>query len=241
MDIPDSEKSKCSEFRQSLITKLAEIDDEIMMAYLEGDEIGVPELKQALRRVTLASKGVAILCGSALKNIGIQPLLDAVADYLPSPLEVRPVKGVDIRSGNEVTRPASDEAPFSALAFKVVTDPFVGRLVYFRVYSGRVKVGAQAFNATRDRQERIGRLLLMHANHREDVTVADAGAIVATLGLKNTFTGDTLCDASQAVLLESIRFPEPVLSVAIEPKTRADQDRMGDALQKLTEEDPPLR
>ena len=168
------------------------------MAYLEGDEIDASELKQALRRVTLANKGVPVLCGSALKNTGIQPLLDAVVDYLPSPLDIPPVTAVDTRTGTEVTRPASDDAPFSALAFKVVTDPFVGRLVYFRVYSGRVKVGAQVFNSTRGKQERIGRLLLMHANHREDIDMADTGAIVATLGLKNTFTGDTLCDSSKA-------------------------------------------
>jgi len=241
VDIPDSEQARCAEFRHTLVTKLAEHDDETMMAYLEGDEIDAADLKQAIRKVTLASKGVPVLCGSALKNMGIQPLLDAIVDYLPSPLEVPPVEGVDNKTGEKVTRPANDEAPFSALAFKVVTDPFVGRLVYFRVYSGRVKVGAQVFNPTRGRQERIGRLLLMHANRREDVTVADAGAIVATLGLKNTFTGDTLCDSVNAVLLEAIRFPTPVLTVAIEPKTRADQDRMGEALQKLTEEDPTFK
>jgi elongation factor G len=239
--IPESEQVRCAEFRHLLITKLAEYDDDIMMAYLEGKEVGVIELKQALRRATLDNKGVPVLCGSALKNMGIQPLLDAIVDYLPSPLEVPPVEGVDTRTGEKINREASDEAPFSALAFKVVTDPFVGRLVYFRVYSGRLKVGAQVFNPTRHRQERIGRLLLMHANHREDVNVADTGAIVATLGLKNTFTGDTLCDASKAVLLESIRFPEPVISVAIEPKTRADQEKMGEALQKLTEEDPTFK
>jgi len=239
--IPESEQARCTEFRQALITELAEKDDDIMLSYLEGNEIGAPELRQALRRVTLDNKGVPVLCGSALKNIGVQPLLDAVVDYLPSPLDVPPVTAVDVRSGSEVTRPASDEAPFSALAFKVVTDPFVGRLVYYRVYSGRVKVGAQVFNSTRGRQERIGRLLLMHANRREDITVADTGAIVATLGLKNTFTGDTLCDSSNTVLLESISFPEPVLSVAIEPKTRADQDKMGESLQKLTEEDPTFK
>jgi elongation factor G len=241
VDIPAAEQARCAEFRQALITKLAERDDEVMIAYLDGKESSTSELKKALMRVTLANKGVPVLCGSALKNMGIQPLLDAVVDYLPSPLGVPPVTAVEVRSGTEVTRPASDEAPFSALAFKVVTDPFVGRLVYFRVYSGRVKVGAQVYNSVRGRNERIGRLLLMHANRREDVSVADAGAIVATLGLKNTLTGDTLCDSSRAVLLESIRFPEPVISVAIEPKTRSDQDRMGDALQKLTEEDPTFK
>ncbi|OGO24658.1 MAG: translation elongation factor G, partial [Chloroflexi bacterium RBG_16_50_9] len=239
--IPDSEKERCAEARQALIAKLAEYDDEIMMAYLEGDELEADDLKQGLRRVTLANKGVPVLCGSALKNIGVQPLLDTVIDYLPSPLDVPPVTAVDTRKETEVTCPASDDAPFAALAFKVVTDPFVGRLVYFRVYSGRVKVGAQVLNSTRDRQERVGRLLLMHANRREDIDMADTGAIAATLGLKNTFTGDTLCDASKPLLLESIKFPDPVISVAIEPKTRVDQDRMGEALQKLTEEDPTFK
>jgi len=239
--VPDSEKGRIAESRQALIAKLAEHDDDIMIAYLEGNEVKPDELQQSLRRVTLENKGVPVICGSALKNMGIQPLLDAIVDYLPSPLDVPPVEGMDTRTGERVTRPTSDETPFSALAFKVVTDPFVGRLVYFRVYSGRVKLGAQVYNSARGRNERIGRLLLMHANRREDVTVADTGAIAATLGLKNTFTGDTLCDSSKAILLESIKFPEPVISVAIEPKTRADQDRMGDALLKLTEEDPTFK
>jgi elongation factor G len=239
--VPDAERSKYNEYRQMLLTRLAENDDEIMLAYLEGKEIGAVELRQALRRVTLANKGVPVVCGSALRNMGIQPLLDAVVDYLPSPLDVPPIKAVDTKTEAEVTRPASDDAPFAALAFKVVSDPFVGRLVYFRVYSGQVKVGVQVMNSTRGRTERIGRLLRMHANHREDIDLADTGAIVATLGLKNTFTGDTLCDNAHPVLLESIRFPEPVISVAIEPKTRADQDKMGEALQKLTEEDPTFK
>jgi len=239
--IPESDKSRCSEFRQALVEKLAEVDDDIMAAYLEGRDITPAELKGALRRVTLASRGVPILCGSALKNKGIQLLLDAIVNYLPSPLDVPPVAAVDARTGATVTRPAKDDAPFTALAFKVVTDPFVGRLVYLRLYSGKVKAGAQVFNAARGKKERIGRLLLMHANHREEINEADAGAIVATLGLKNTFTGDTLCHQSQAVLLESIRFPEPVVSVAIEPKSRADQDRIGEALNKLAEEDPTFK
>jgi len=239
--IPEPDQGKCTELRQSLIAKLAEHDDNIMIAYLEGHDVSTAELKQALRRVTLSNKGVPVICGSALKNMGVQTLLDAIVDYLPSPLEVPAVTAIETKSGDEVTRSASDEAPFSALAFKVVTDPFVGRLVYFRVYSGKVKVGSQVYNSTRGRQERIGRLLLMHANHREDVEIADAGAIVATLGLKNTFTGDTLCEIHKPVLLESIKFPEPVISVAIEPKTRADQDKMGESLQKLTEEDPTFK
>ncbi len=239
--IPESEQTICAEFRQALIEKLAEYDDQIMEAYLEGSNITAAMLRRALRRLTLANKGVPILCGSALRNKGIQPLLDAIVSYLPSPLDMPPIRAIETRQGTEVTRPASDETPFSALAFKIVSDPFMGRLVYFRVYSGRVGVGKQVFNATRGKRERIGRLLLMHANRREEVVTADTGAIVATLGLKNTFTGDTLCESSQPVLLESIRFPEPVLSIAIEPKTRADQDKMGEALQKLTEEDPTFR
>ncbi len=239
--IPEAEQAKVSQFRQGLIEKLAECDDQIMIAYLEGSSITAAELRLALRRVTLANKGVPILCGSGLKNKGIQPLLDAIVSYLPSPSDMPPVRAIDTSAGTEVTRPASDDAPFSALAFKVVSDPFVGRLVYLRVYSGRVKVGAQILNSTRGKKERIGRLLIMHANRREEMAEADAGAIVATLGLKDTFTGDTLCHPSQPVLLESIRFPEPVLSIAIEPKTKADQDRMGEALRKLTEEDPTFK
>ncbi len=239
--IPESEQARAVEQRQALIAKLAENDDIMMMAYLEGDEVEPDELKQALRRATLQNHGVPVICGSALKNMGVQPLLDAIVDFLPSPLEVPPVEGIETRTGKKTTREASDDAPFSALAFKVVTDPFVGRLVYFRVYSGKVKVGAQVYNPIRSRPERIGRLLLMHANHREDIDSADTGAIAATLGLKNTFTGDTLCDSSQSILLESIKFPEPVISIAIEPRTRADQDRLGESLQKLTEEDPTFR
>ncbi|UCC90375.1 MAG: elongation factor G [Dehalococcoidia bacterium] len=239
--IPESEKAICTEFRRALVEKLAEGDDQIMAAYLDGKSITPNELRTALRRVTLANKGVLILCGSALRNKGVQPLLDAIVSYLPSPLDMPPIRAIDARLKTEVTRPARDDAPFSALAFKVVSDPFVGRLVYLRVYSGRVKARAQIFNATQGRKERIGRLLLMHANRREEVSEADTGAIVATLGLKNTFTGDTLCESSRPILLEAIRFPEPVLSVAIEPKTKADQDRIGEALSKLVEEDPTFK
>ncbi|OGN99336.1 MAG: translation elongation factor G [Chloroflexi bacterium RBG_13_51_18] len=239
--IPEDEINRAAEARQHLIGKIAEYDDALMIAFIEGHQVEPEELRKAVRRVTLNIKSVPVLCGSALKNMGMQRLLDAVVDYLPSPLEVPPVEGIETKTGIKVIREASDDAPFSALAFKVVTDPFVGRLVYFRVYSGRVKVGAQVYNPIRERPERIGRLLLMHANHREDITSADTGAIVATLGLKNTFTGDTLCDPSKPILLESIRFPEPVISIAIEPKTRADQDKMGEALKKLTEEDPTFK
>ena len=239
--IPESEQAKCNEFRQALIEKLAEADDPIMAAYLSDSNITAPELREALRRVTLANKGVPVLCGSALRNKGIQSLLDAIVNYLPSPLDMPPVKAIDIRQDIEVTRPARDDAPFSALAFKAVSDPFVGRLVYFRVYSGKVTARAQVYNTTRGDRERIGRLLLMHANRREEVAEANTGDIVASLGLKNTFTGNTLCDSSHPVLLESIRFPQPVLSIAIEPKTKADQEKMEVALHKLTEEDPTFK
>ncbi len=239
--IPEAEQAKCAQFRQALIEKLAESDDQILALYLEGSTITPSDLRQALRRVTLAVKGVPVLCGSAQRNKGIRPLLNAIVNYLPSPADMPPVRAIDTRVGGEVARPPKDDAPFSALAFKVVSDPFVGRLVYFRVYSGTVKVGTQVLNSTRGKRERIGRLLRMHANHREEVDEVGAGAIVATLGLKNTFTGDTLCHYSQPVLLEPIRFPEPVLSVAVEPRTRADQDKLGGALQRLTEEDPTFR
>jgi elongation factor G len=239
--IPESEQAKCAQARQTLIEKLAESDDQILALYLEGATISPQDLRQALRRVTLAVKGVPVLCGSALKNKGVRPLLDAIVNYLPSPEDMPPVRAIDTRVGGEVARPPKDDAPFSALAFKVVSDPFVGRLVYFRVYSGTVKVGTQVLNSTRGKRERIGRLLRMHANRREEEEEVGAGAIVATLGLKNTFTGDTLCHYSQPVLLEAIRFPEPVISVSVEPKTRADQDKLGGALQRLTEEDPTFR
>ncbi len=240
VELPESEKLKCDEARQILIEKLAEIDDQMLIAYLENRSITASELKEALRRVTMAVKGIPVLCGSALKNKGMQMLLDAIVNYLPSPLDMPSVKAVDVR-GNEVIRLASDEEPFTALAFKVVSDPFVGRLVYFRVYSGKIEPGDQVFNSTQSKKERIGRLLLMHANRREEVDKADTGAIVATLGLKNTFTGHTLCSPSHPVLMESIKFPEPVIAVAIEPKTSIDQDKMGEAMQKLAEEDPTFK
>ncbi len=239
--VPEADQAKLSDFRRALVEKLAELDDQVMELYLQGGEISVADIKQALRRVTLANKGVPILCGAAFRNKGIPTLLDAVVAYLPSPLDVPPIAATNPESGEVVSRPADDDAPFAALAFKVVSDPFVGRLVYFRVYSGKVKAGDAVYNSARDKKERIGRLLLMHANHREEIEEIDTGAIGATLGLKNTFTGDTLCDAARPVLLESIRFPEPVIFVAIEPKTHADQDKLGEALQKLTEEDPTFR
>jgi len=239
--IPESEQPRCIEFRQALIEKLAESDDHILATYLDGKDIAPDELRAALRRVTIANKGVPILCGSALKNKGIQLLLDAIINYLPSPIDMPPVIATDTKRGIEVTCPARDDAPFTALAFKVVTDLFVGRLLYLRVYSGKVKAGAQIFNAARGKRERIGRLLLMHANRREEIAEADTGAIVATTGLKDTFTGDTLCHSAHPVLLESIRFPEPVLAVAIEPKTKLDQDKIWQALNKLAGEDPTFK
>jgi len=239
--IPEAEQSRSKESRRALIEKLAESDDQILEAYLDGRSVTPDELKAALRRVTLANKGVLVLCGSALRNKGIHFLLDAIVSYLPSPLDMPPITAIHTRQRTEVTISARDEDPFAAVAFKAVTDPFVGRLVYLRVYSGKVKAGAHIFNATRGKRERIGRLLLMHANRREEIPSADTGAIVATSGLKETFTGDTLCDSSRPVVLESIRFPEPVLSVAIEPKTKMDQDRIGEALGKLAGEDPTFK
>jgi len=236
--IPQDYGEKVREQREILLESLAEEDDEFMAAYLEGRAVTPSEIRAALRRACTANKIVPVLCGSALKNKGVQPLLDAVVNYLPSPLDVPPVQGMDGRTGQVVTRSASVADPFSALAFKVVTDPFVGRLVYFRVYSGKVKAKAQVFNSARERKERLGRLLRMHANRREEVEEVSAGGIAAALGLRSTFTGDTLCDPSKLILLESIGFPRPVISVAIEPKTKADQDKIWDALGKLTEEDP---
>jgi len=238
IDIPGNSRDGAREQRELLIESLAEEDDQLMTAYLEGGSIAPSEIKAALRRTCISNKVVPVLCGSALKNKGIQPLLNAIVYYLPSPLDVPPVQGTDSRTGQTVDRSASDSGPFSALAFKVVGDPFVGRLVYFRVYSGKVKAKAQVFNSTNGRKERLGRLLRMHANRREEVDEVSAGGIAAALGLKSTLTGDTLCDPSKPILLEAISFPRPVISVAIEPKTKIDQDRIGDALEKLTEEDP---
>jgi elongation factor G len=239
--IPPSEMATCHELRQTLIENLAQYDDYIFTSYLEGNDIAASVLRSALRKVTLANKGIPVLCGSALKNKGIRLLLDAITAYLPSPADMPPVRTTELKTGTEVTRPASDEVSFAALAFKVIADPFVGRLVYLRVYSGKIKAGSQVFNSTRGKKERIGRLLLMHANQRQDASEADTGSIIATLGLKDTFTGDTLCTAAQPAVLESIRFPEPVIFIAIEPKTRVDQDRMAEALAKMAEEDPTFK
>jgi len=240
-EIPEDMQEEAARARHDMIEKLAENDDQLMLKYVDNQEIGEEDIRAAIRRLTIANRIVPIVCGTALRNKGIQLVLDAVVDYLPSPLEKPALKVVDTSTGQEVTRPASDDAPFTALAFKVVSDPFVGRLVYFRVYSGSIKVGAQIYNASRQNRERLGRLLLMHANKREEIDEVDTGCIAATLGLKNTFTGDTLCEAGQSVLLEDIKFPEPVIHMAVEPKSKADQDKLGDAMGRLSEEDPTFK
>jgi elongation factor G len=239
--IPEEEREEATRRRLSMIERLAENDDHLMLLYVEGKEIGSEQIRAAVRRLTLANRIVPVFCGTALRNKGIQPLLDAVVDYLPSPLDVPPLSVIDLQTGETDIRPASDDASFSALAFKVVADPFMGRLVYFRVYSGKIQAGKQVLNSSKGRKERLGRLILMHANRREEIEEADTGSIAATLGLKDTFTGDTLCDPSKPVLLETIRFPEPVLSMVVEPKSKADQDKLGEAMNKLSEEDPTFK
>jgi elongation factor G len=239
--VPTEYQQEAARYREKLIERVAENDEQLMRAYVEGDEITLPDIRAALRRATISTRVVPVLCGSAVRNKGIQPILDAVVSYLPSPLDVPPVKGIDPRTGKELIREARDDAPFSALAFKVVTDPFVGRLVYLRVYSGTARTGGQVLNPTRERKERLGRLLRMHANRREEVDETGSGEIVAAVGLKNTYTGDTVCDPARAIVLEAIKFPEPVISVAVEPKNKGDQDRIGEALGKLGDEDPTFR
>src|SRR6266852_1468468 len=239
--VPTSMEAEFEQQRELLIERIAETDEELTLKYLEGEEISKEELIAALRRATIAGTLVPVLCGSALKNKGVQAMLDAVIAYLPSPLEIPPPIGIDPDTNETVTREVSDSAPFSALAFKIVSDPFVGRLSYLRVYSGTLNKGAAIENSTKDKTERIGRLLRMHANHREDIDEIRAGDICAAVGLRNTFTGDTLCDAQHPIVLESITFPEPVISIAIEPRTRVDQDKMAIALNKLTEEDPTFQ
>jgi elongation factor G len=240
-EIPANMQAEAKAQRDRLIEQIAETDEELTLKYLEGEEIGVADLKAALRRATIAGKLVPVLCGAALKNKGVQLLLDAVVDYLPSPLDVPPISAIVPGTERQEERPADDSLPFSALAFKIVADPFAGKLTYFRVYSGTIKAGSYALNSTKGQRERLGRLVRMHANEREDVEEVFAGEIAAAIGLKTTTTGDTLCDESQPVLLESITFPEPVISQAIEPKTKADQDKMTVALQRLSEEDPTFR
>jgi elongation factor G len=239
--VPEEYNEAVARHREKLIEKVADSDEALMSTYVEGKAITVPELKAAIRRATLSTRLVPVLCGSALKGKGIRPVLNAVVDYLPSPLDMPPIRGIDPRTGKEVTREASDGAPFSALAFKIVSDPFIGRLVYLRVYSGRARTGHQIYNSIREHKERLGRLLRMHANRREEISEVGCGQIVAAVGLKDTFTGDTLCEPSKPIVLESIKFPEPVISVAIEPKTKADQDKLGESLAKLADEDPTFK
>jgi len=240
-DVPTSMEAEFAQHREYLIERVAETDEDLTLKYLEGEEITKEELIAALRRATIAGTLVPVLCGTALKNKGVQAMLDAVIAYLPSPLDIPPPTGIDPDTHQEVTLQVSDSAPFSALVFKIVSDPFVGRLSYMRVYSGTLLAKGSAENSTKGKIERIGRLLRMHANHREDIDEIRAGDICAAVGLRNTFTGDTLCDPQKPVILESINFPRPVIDIAIEPKTRADQDKMAIALNKLTEEDPTFQ
>jgi len=240
-DIPEDMQEFAQEWRSHMIEKLADHSDELMEIYLEGGDIENALIKKVLRQATCDIAITPVLCGTAFKNKGVQPLLDAIIDYLPSPLEVPAIKGISPNSGEEETREADENAPFAALAFKVMTDPFVGKLTYFRVYSGTLKAGSHIFNATKDRKERIGRILQMHANRREELDVIYAGELAAAVGLKFTTTGDTLCEQAQPIVLESMDFPQPVIAVAIEPKTKADQEKLGTSLHKLAEEDPTFQ
>ena len=240
-EIPEHLVVLADEWRNRLIEKIAETDEALIEKYVSGKEISIKELKEALRKACLSVSLIPVLCGSALKNKGVQLVLDAVIEYLPGPLDLPPVEGIDPKTQEKITREASDDAPFSALAFKLQTDPYVGQLAYFRVYSGTVKAGSYVFNVTKGEQERVGRILRMHANHREEVSEVFAGEIGAMIGLKTTVTGDTLADPDHPILLERITFPEPVVSLKIEPKTKADQERMGLALKRLAEEDPTFR
>ena len=240
-DIPEDLQDLAEEWREKLVEAVAETDEALMERYLEGEEISEAELKEAIRKATCAVEFYPVLCGSAFKNKGVQLMLDAVVDYLPSPLDVPSIKGIDPNTDQEVERHSSDEEPFSALAFKVMTDPFVGRLTFFRVYSGTLQSGSYVKNSTKGKRERVGRILQMHANSRQEIPEVFSGDIAAAVGLKDTTTGDTLCDEKAEVILESMEFPDPVIEVAIEPKSKADQDKMGIALQKLAEEDPTFR
>ena len=241
VDIPEDLKDLAVEYREKMLEELAEHDENIMMKYLEGEDISVEEIVRAIRKATIDVKMTPVLCGSAHKNKGVQPLLDAIIDYMPSPLDIPPVKGIDLNTDEEAERLSSDDEPFSALAFKIMTDPFVGKLAYFRVYSGTLKSGSYVYNSSKGKRERIGRILLMHANKRVEVDEIYAGDIAAAVGLKETGTGDTLCDEEHPVILESMEFPDPVIDVAIEPKTKVSQEKMTIALTKLAEEDPTFK
>ncbi|MDO5805554.1 MAG: elongation factor G [Eubacteriales bacterium] len=240
-DIPADMAEKAQQYHDEMVELICDTDEDLMMMYLEGEEIPVEDLKKALRKATIDNKLVPVLCGTAYRNKGVQMLLDAIVDYMPAPIDIPPIKGVNPDTDEEDERPSDDEAPFSALAFKIATDPFVGRLSFFRVYSGTLEAGTSVLNATKDKRERMGRILLMHANHREDITKVYSGDIAAAVGFKNTTTGDTLCDEKHPIILESMDFPDPVIRVAIEPKTKAGQEKMGIALAKLAEEDPTFK
>jgi len=240
-EIPEDMKDLAEEYREKLMDAVSSFDDDIAMMYLEGEEIPVDMIKAVIRKATIANEMVPVVCGTSYKNKGVQQVLDAVVDYMPSPLDKKGIKGVNPETEEEDFRPASDEAPFSALAFKIATDPFVGKLCYFRVYSGTLEKGTSVLNCTKGKTERMGRILQMHSNHREDIDIVYAGDIAACVGVKNTTTGDTLCDEDHPIILESMVFPEPVIEVAIEPKTKAGQEKMGIALAKLAEEDPTFR
>jgi elongation factor G len=238
VEIPEELRERAGEWRHRLFEQLADHDEALMEKFVHEEEPGPAELRRAVRAATLAVEGTPVLCGTAFKNKGVQPLLDAIVDYLPSPAEVPPIEGTIPGTREKEMRTTDDEAPFAALAFKIMSDPYVGRLTYFRVYSGTLRAGSHVLNSTKDRKERVGRILQMHANHREDKEAIFAGDIVAAVGLKHTTTGDTLSDPSHPILLESMTFPAPVISVAIEPKTKADQEKLSNALQRLADEDP---
>ena len=240
-DIPSDLVEVAEKYRAELLENIAEHDEELMEKYLEGEELTEEEIKRAIRTATIANAMNPVLCGSAYKNKGVQPLLDAIVDYMPAPIDVPDIKGVDPQTDEPTTRKSSDEEPFAALAFKIATDPYVGKLAFTRIYSGTVESGSYVYNSTKGKRERIGRILMMHANKREEIDKAYAGDIVAIIGLKDTTTGDTLCDMDSEVILENMEFPDPVISVAIEPKTKASQEKMGIALAKLAEEDPTFR
>ena len=240
-EIPDDMKEQAQEYHDKLIEAVAETDEELMMKYLEGEELTKEEIKAALRKATISNEIVPVVCGSSYKNRGVQKLLDAIVDYMPAPTDIEAIKGTNPETGEEEDRISSDDAPFSALAFKIMTDPYVGKLCFFRVYSGTLDAGTTVYNSVKDQNERIGRILQMHANNRKDIETVYAGDIAAAVGLKNTTTGDTLCDEKHPIILESMNFPEPVIRVAIEPKTKAGSEKMGIALAKLAEEDPTFK
>ena len=240
-EIPADMQAKADEYHHELLEHVAEQDEELLMKYLDGDELTIEEIKSCIRKSTIANHMVPVCCGSSYRNKGVQKLLDAVVDYMPAPTDVPDIKGVNPDTEEEETRPSSDDAPFAALAFKIMTDPYVGKLCFFRVYSGTVDAGTSVYNSVKKNNERMGRILQMHANHRKDIETCYAGDIAGAVGLKNTTTGDTLCDAKHPIILESMEFPEPVIRVAIEPKTKVGQEKMGLGLAKLAEEDPTFR